>query len=263
LASLAEDQAAGLRRLFGAREEPVSIAFAGARGASRAGVVAALARALAGAGKEVLVLDENAGAQSVATAFGLPTRYDLLQAVHGDVPLAGVALQADAAIRLVPAARAAREAGRLDAIARRALARCLHRLQEGADVVLVDTAGRDEEASPLVGAPQRVVIVAGANGGAITEAYAHVKRLAQAGCRSFQVVVSRAVGPEEGETVFCNMREVARRHLGVALELLGCAPARGPAGPVWDTMAQTLLRCAPCAARGTVPGGRALAASPA
>ena len=86
MASLFEDQAAGLRKLFSGAHGPARIAFAGAP--PLAAVVAALARGLAAAGKEVLVIDELAGAESVAAAFGLRSRFDLLQAVNRDVPAA-------------------------------------------------------------------------------------------------------------------------------------------------------------------------------
>jgi flagellar biosynthesis protein FlhG len=248
-----EDQAAGLRRLFSRAREPVNIAFAGSRGASgrptgtsfgRSAIVAGLARGLAALGKEVLVVDENPGPDSVAAAFGLASRFDLLQAVNCDVPLAQVLLQAEHAVRIVPAARAARESGRLDGMQRHAVAEWLRRLQKGADFVLTDTSGHAAGGlSPLVPAPRRLVVVAAANSLSITEAYAQVKRLAQeGGCRSFGVIVARTAGLREGETVFANMRDVARRHLGVELDLLGCLPAQGALAPACHALAEALLR---------------------
>ncbi len=259
MVSLVEDQAAGLRRLFARAKEPVAVAFAGARGAAgRPGVVAGLARGLAAAGKEVIVVDETCGPDSVAAAFGVASRFDLLQAVNGDVPGDSVVLRVAPAVRLVPAARAAREAGRSDNLQRRAVAEWLRRLQKEADFVLVDTAGRgDGELSPLVPAPQRVIVVTAASQLAITEAYAQIKRLAQGyGRHGFEVIVARATGPEEGETVFANLREVARRHLGAALEPLGCLPAGGAIQPACNALAETLLRVRrPAAAPGGEGGG--------
>lgn len=245
MASLVEDQAAGLRRIFSRAKEPVGIAFAGSRGAAgRGAIVAGLARGLAALGKEVIVVDENPGADSVAAAFGIASRFDLLQAVNCDVPLAQVLLRPEHAVSIVPAARAARESARLDGMRRHALAEWLQRLQKGADFVLTDTSGRGAGGfSPLVPAPQRTIVVAAANSLSITEAYAQIKRMAQeGGCRRFEVVVARAAGLREGETVFSNMREVARRHLGVELELLGCLPAQGAPGPACRALAEALLR---------------------
>ncbi len=239
--SLANDQAAGLRRLFAGGHGPATLAFAGVV-PGRGRLLAGLARGLAAAGKEVLVIDEQAGAESVAAAFGLRSRFDLLQAVNRDVPASRVLLQAESSIRLLPAARAARQQARLDALARHTLAEWLSRLQKEADFVLADTidcAGPD--ASPLLAQPQRVVVALSPDAHSITEAYARMKRLAQLrGCRRFGVVILRA-GAEEGRTAFANLCAVARRHLGAELELL-CGPAaRSDPHDLGQALAQTFL----------------------
>lgn len=241
MASFLEDQAAGLRKLFSGSRGPATIAFAGA--GSRGGLVAGLARGLASAGKEVVVIDEHAGADNVAAAFGLRLRYDLLQAVNRDVPAAQVLLRAETSIRLLPAARAARLCARLDAIERRALGEWLRRLQKRVDYVLVDTADRAEgEFSPLLPQPQRIVIAASPEAPSITEAYAQMKRLVQLrDCRRFEVVIQRAATTAEGQTVFGNLREVARRHLGAELDLLGCSVARSEPQHVGHALAEALL----------------------
>jgi flagellar biosynthesis protein FlhG len=249
MASLIEDQAAGLRRLFCRAREPVRIAFAGSRDATpKAVLIAGLARGLAAAGKEIIILDEQSGGDSVTSAFGVATRFDLLQAVNCDVPLEQVVHQPEAGIRLVPAARAARESVRLDRVQRRALSESLHRLQKGADFLLVDTACRGEGVvSPLLPEAERVVIVSAASSLAITEAYAQIKRLARVPAentagRCFDVVITRAGSRKEGEIVFGNLRDVARNHLGVTLRLLACLPARGDARAACGALAETLLR---------------------
>lgn len=225
MASLFEDQAAGLRKLFAGARGPTGVAFAGS--VERGALVAALARALASAGKEVLVIDERGGAGNVTDAFGLRSRFDLLQAVNRDVPAAQVLLRPEPSIRLLPAARAARQHARLDAMERRALSEWLRRLQKGVDFVLSDTADRAEaDFSPLLPQPQRIVIAVASDGASITEAYARMKRLAQLrDCRRFGIAILRASSAAENRTVFANLREVARRHLGAELDLVG-----GPAG---------------------------------
>lgn len=242
--SLHEDQAAGLRRIFARAKEPATIAFTGARGGGRSAIVAELAHALAALGKEVVVVDENPGPDSVAAACGLASRFDLLQAVNCDVPLAQVLLQPWNGVRIVPAARAARESGRFDGMQRHAVAQWLQRLQKGVDFLLTDaSASATGGLAPLQAPPQRVIVVAAANSLSITEAYAQIKRLAQeGGCSRFEVIVARAAGLRAGETVFANMRQVARSHLGVELDLLGCLPAQGALAPACHALAEMLLR---------------------
>lgn len=265
MVSLFDDQAAGLRKLFAGARGPATVAFAGPGGTSgRNALVAALARGLAAAGKEVLVIDEHAGADNVAAAFGLRSRFDLLQAVNRDVPASQVLLQPEPSIRLLPAARAARQCARLDAMARRALAEWLRRLQKGVDFVLVDTAARTEaDFSPLLPQPQRIVIVVSPDGPSITEAYARMKRLAQSrDCRRFGVVVIRAASAAEGRTVFANLREVASRHLGAELDLIGGEDGHGDPDCIGHALAESFLNPPREAAGGFAVAARGLQGAP-
>ena len=179
---------------------------------------------------------------SVAAAFGLRSRFDLLQAVNRDVPAAQVLLQPEPSIRLLPAARASRQCARLDAMERRALAEWLRRLQKGVDFVLVDTAEcAAADFSPLLPQPQRIILALSPDSRSITEAYAQMKRLAQQrGCRRFSIVLL-AAGTAEGRTVFANLREVARRHLGAELELIGGEDGHGDPDCVGHALTESFL----------------------
>ncbi len=251
MASLLEDQAAGLRKLFAGARGPARIAFAGAP--EDAALAAALARGLAAAGKDVLVIDEQAGAEGVAARFGLRSRYDLLQAVNRDVPAAQVLLRPEPSIRLLPAARAARQQARLGAMERQALAEWLRRLQKGADFVLLAAAERAGAAfSPLMPQPERIVVAISPGTAALTEAYARIKRLAlQSDRRRFDVALLGAAG---NRVAFANLREVARRHLGAELVPIDGA-AGGDAAAVGRALAESLLD----ASRGRASASRAAA----
>jgi flagellar biosynthesis protein FlhG len=242
----AGDQAAGLRRLFGGRA-PQVIAFASGRDAcGRTTLLVQTSAALAAAGHGVVIVDENQTADNTLAAFGVAARHDLLHAVHGDRTLAQVAVAAAPLIRIVLAARAARELdqhSRGDGVGR--LADCLRELQRGAGFILIDTATRrGGHLSPLALAAPHVAVVVAAHSIAITHAYALIKRLAQeCGRDGFQIVITRARSREEAQGIFDNMRRVAREHLGVRLEFLGDARV-----PVNDHIAEALLSRLPAAA---------------
>jgi hypothetical protein len=107
----AQDQAAGLRRLFASAEPhwlPILLALE--RDADNAPWLATLARACVDQGARTLVVD--AARAQVAAGFGLRARYDLAHALEGDcLPLeACVAAAAD--LRILPAARALEQDGR-------------------------------------------------------------------------------------------------------------------------------------------------------
>jgi flagellar biosynthesis protein FlhG len=240
------DQASGLRRLFGGRA-PQVIAFASGRDAcGRTTLLVQTSAALAAAGHGVVIVDENLTADNTLAAFGVAARHDLLHAVRGDCALPQVAVAAAPLIRIVLAARAARELdhrGGGDAVGR--LADCLRELQRGVGFVLIDTATRrGGHLSPLALAAPHVAVVVAAHSAAITHAYALIKRLAQeCGRDGFQIVITRARSREEAQAIFYNMRRVARAHLGVRLEFLGDARV-----PVNDHIAEALLARLPEAA---------------
>lgn len=236
------DQADGLRRLFGARA-PQVIAFASGREAcGRTTLVVQTAAALAAMGHGVVVIDENPAPDNCVSAFGLVARHDLYQAVRGERPLMQVALSAAPLVRLVPAARAARELDNSGAVSQERLRMRLRELEQGAGFVLIDCAHRrGGNLSAIAAAARHMAVVVAAQGSAITHAYALIKRIAQEqGRESFQVAITRARSKEEARAIFDNMRRVAREHLGVRLDYLGAA-----AVPVTDNLADALLQRLP------------------
>lgn len=237
------DQADGLRRLFGCRE-PQVIAFASGREAcGRTTLVVQTSVALAATGQPVVVIDENPPPDNVLTAFGLTARNDFLQVVRGDRSLAQVALEAAPLVRVVPAARAAREVDHASVTQQNKLAASFRSMQEGAGFVLIDcsTTRRTGHLSAVATLARHFVVVVAAQGAAITHAYALIKRVSQEyGRENFQIAVTRARSSEEARAIYDNMRRVAREHLGVRLEYLGSS-----AVPVTDHLADALLRNLP------------------
>jgi flagellar biosynthesis protein FlhG len=241
------DQADGLRRLFGNRS-PQVVAFASGREAcGRTTLVVQTAAALAAAGHGVVIIDENPAPDNAVTAFGLAAKHDLLHVVRGERSLAHTLLPAAPLVRILPAARAARELDRPNEVSQKRLAARLQELQQGASFVLVDCAlRRNGHLSVVAMAARHLAVVVAAQGAAITQAYALIKRIAQdQGRDHFQIAVTRARSPEEAQAVYDNMRRVAREHLGVRLDYLGAA-----AVPVTDNLAGALIQRLPQAFEG-------------
>ena len=219
------DQAAGLRRLFGTRA-PQVVAFASGREAcGRTTLLVHTAVALAQRGQGVLIVDENPAPNNAVSAFGLTARYDLMHAVHGARALRQVELSAAPLVRIVPAARAARELDHADEEIRARLAGCVEEMQEGANFVLIDCATRrGGHLSVLARTARHLAVVVAAQSSAITHAYALIKRLAQERAHGgFQIAITRARSSDEARAIFENMRRVAADHLGVELDYLGDA----------------------------------------
>jgi flagellar biosynthesis protein FlhG len=242
LAAWNGDQADGLRRLFGNRC-PQVVAFASGREAcGRTTLVVQSAVALAASGHGVVIIDENPAPDNAVTAFGLAARHDFLHVVRGERSLAQVVLPAAPMVHILPAARAARELDRLGDAGQKRLSARLRDIQQGAGFVLIDCATRRSGHLSLVATSARhLVVVVAAQGTAITQAYALIKRIAQdQGRDNFQIAVTRARSPEEARAIYDNMRRVAREHLGVRLDYLGAA-----AVPVTDHLANALIHGLP------------------
>ncbi|MDP2795671.1 MAG: AAA family ATPase [Sulfurisoma sp.] len=245
------DQAAGLRRLFGSRS-PQIVAFASGREAcGRTTLVVQTAAALAQQGQGVVIVDENGSPNNTVAAFGLTARYDLMHAVNGTRALRQIELAAAPLLRIVPAARAARELDHLDSDTRLRLSDCVEQLQEGANFVLIDCATRrGGHLSALARAARHLTVVVAAQSSAITHAYALIKRIAQDRIHGgFQIAITRARSHEEARAIFENMRRVAADHLGVRLDYLGDARV-----PVTEHLADALRHKLPALADGAASG---------
>ncbi|MBI4983847.1 MAG: MinD/ParA family protein [Rhodocyclales bacterium] len=235
---LSGDQAAGLRRLFGTRS-PQVIAFASGReSCGRTTLLVQTAAALAAAGHAVVIVDENPPPNNAISAFGLNARHDLMNAILGERSLRQVTLPAAPLIRIVSAARAARELDHADGATMQQLGAALYDLQRGASFVLIDCAARrGGHLSALALAARHLAVIVAAHGAAITHAYALIKHMAQdRGRDGFQIVITRARAKEEARAIFDNMKRVAREHLDVRLDFLGASMV-----PVTEHLADALI----------------------
>lgn len=246
------DQAAGLRRLFGARA-PQVIAFVSGRDAcGRTTLLVQTAAALAQAGHGVVIIDENPGPNNVLAAFGMTSRYDLMDVVQNGRSTQQVMRPAAPLVRAVAASRFANELIHVDPVSAGYLNAGLREIQQGASFVMIDCASRrGGHISPLALAARHIAVVVAAQGSAITHAYALIKRLArECGRESFQVVITRARSEEEAQAIFDNLRRTAREHLGVRLDYLG-----GSRVPVTDHLADALQSRLPLGASDVDVGG--------
>ena len=220
------DQAEGLRRLLLRASARVVTVAAAHTGFGATSLVVNLATALAQAGKDVLVLDENVSHDNVGNMLALKPRYDLLNAVRCDKTWREIMLHTRQGVRVMPIARAIQALPQLSAAERERLLEYLAEASRGADVVLVDAAaseGRNISAS--LAPEQPLLLVLNTTASAITESYALIKRMTlQDGRQNFEIVVNKARDEQEAQVIFGNVAQVARRHLNVRVDYLGYIP---------------------------------------
>ena len=211
LAERHNDQAAGLRRMFGCERLRVIHIVAGCAGVGRTTVAVNLGVALAMAGRETLLIDvvEDRGRDTVLERLRFnPQRRSaentasIVTGPHGLRVLAvdGAAAQVDL------------NAGQIG----RSLAYAL----------VTDSSTRCTGWLPVDERSREFVVVLGRAPATITRAYALIKRMTAAGlCRRFHVLINRVASDTEAALIFRNMSQVARGYLDVDLRLLGFVPA--------------------------------------
>ena len=225
MAELYADQAAGLRRLF-SREHLRVITFAsGSRGVGKSILVANLAACLVQQGKTVLVLDENTR-KSVASCFGKTSRHDLFHVINGEKTLAEVLTIVSPGLQVLPAARAVKKLGKLNAQQQQVLSGCLSSMEDAPDVILVDTsADHPLGFSPFGLAAHETIIVMSPTPTSITDAYALIKKVSLGYARrNYRILVNGVRGPDEARAVFGNLARVTHSRGFARLSLAGYVP---------------------------------------
>lgn len=169
-----EDQAAGLRRLL--HRAPPHVVSVASCGHHAAAWFASQAKQMAKQGRSVVAFDESDCGGNLADMLGLAPRFDLLQAVEGEIPLEAAKLAAVQGLSLVSSARLTRTLPGADRVFASRLHDVCRRLQLGADLWLLHSRpGAGAEPSALMLAAHRMMLVVEGNARSVTEAYALLK----------------------------------------------------------------------------------------
>lgn len=215
----AADQAEGLRRIFAA-DATHMVALVGDDAQD---ISAALAVALAGQGRKVLLLDEQLGRGDTHPLATLQVDHDIGAVVRGEKSLQEIVLPV-AGITLLPAA-ASRDLHGADAARVRLLAG-FHALSSLFDVVLVHSAAHTAQRRGLgfaLAAPEVLTLCDGSSAG-ITASYGQIKLMARSpGKRHFRLVF-RGVESSLAKVLFRNLAAVCRQHLQLMPDFAGAFP---------------------------------------
>ena len=211
------DQAEGLRRLLARRGSRVVAVTGGPIGVGCTSTVVNLAAALAGLGKDVLVIDECLGRKSVSAMLGGVRGAGSLRALlAGEIGLAEAAPRHELGFSVLAASHencAGYSAAQLHVM-----------LSGPADVVLVDARlDRKGALSQLAAQAHDVLVVTRVAAQAITEAYACMKRLHyEHAIAQFRVLINHVSNLADAHTTFENLADVAGRYLTVSIAHAGC-----------------------------------------
>lgn len=221
------DQAQGLRRLMHDTVRIVSVISGGA-GAGKTTAVINLAAILALDGKNVLVIDENAGASNICATLGLSAHRDLLDVIRRDKTLDQVLISAQQGFRILPAGRGMRVLDKLSAGEQAHLISCFTHITLPMDVVLIDTAsGHSSRLLPLDFAGHELLVVLAPEPASITSTYSLIKHVHghYPGKENFHILINKSSTEREARAVFENMARAASQYLDIALDFTAHIPA--------------------------------------
>ncbi len=235
------DQASELRELVRARQHAaprrsrVIAVASGKGGVGKTSCAVNLAIVLARRGTRVLLVDADLGTANADLLLRLEAPCHLGHVLAGsstldeamvDYPLSRADGALGGRLRVIVGASGLAEASNLTDQRRVELLAALGRIEQQADVVLIDCgAGISSNVTAFAAAADDLLVVTTPEPTALTDAYALVKVLTQQRAAvSLHALVNQASSSREGREVGERLAEVAARFLGVSVQPLGHVP---------------------------------------
>ncbi len=220
------DQAAGLRRMANPGPVQVIAVTGGKGGVGKTNVSVNLAVAMAGMGKNVMLLDADLGLANIDIVLGLHPDKDLSHVWNGECSLDEVVIEGPAGIQVVPGASGVQQMAELSEAEHAGLIRAFSDVAGDLDVLIVDTAaGISDTVVSFSRAAQELVVVVCDEPASITDAYAMIKLLnREYGVDRFRVLANMTRSAQEGRDLYNKMCKVTDRYLDVMLSYMGSIP---------------------------------------
>lgn len=212
MGKIVSDQADGLRRLMAGSPARLVAVVGSSAAVGATSVALNLAAALTQLGKDVLLLDEHSGPQSVNAIWKIGAAGTWSDVVTQRMQLEAAAGFAACGVQVLSAEPAM--SGTSDNV---------HAMLQGR-LVLIDAALDSEGAlSPLASQADEILVVLQPQAASITAAYACVKRLQYAhGLQQLRTLINCAASAVEAQRVLNNLSNTGNRYLALALEPAGC-----------------------------------------
>jgi flagellar biosynthesis protein FlhG len=203
---------------------PVTIAIAsGKGGVGKTSLVVNVAVALARQRQRVAILDADFGLGNVDVLLGLTPAANVGHVLVGDMDMKDILVRGPFGVQVIPASSGLRALTSLTARQWQRLSNGLADISRDLDFLLIDTAaGISDNVVDLLVASERILLVTSMDPGAVVDAYALVKVLAEAAPdKEVGIVVNGAHGAEEADLVFRQLETAVSKFLGRRLRYFG------------------------------------------
>lgn len=219
------DQAHQLRRLsriLVPRARVLSL-VSGKGGVGKSNLAANLALCLAGAGKEVVLVDADLALANLDVLFDLRPSTNLAHLLKNPLNPAEIAKDVAPGLRLLPGASGLTSLAEMSDFQRTQVIGILETLERNADFLVVDaSAGLSSNVLAFAGAADEVLVVTTPEPTAVTDAYAVIKVLiTERQVLNISLVVNMAKNASEVRLIHSRLSTAARRFLNFDLTLAG------------------------------------------
>ncbi len=223
----------------------------GKGGVGKTTVSVNLALALGRAGHRVCLLDADLGLSNADILLGVMPQYTLEDVLFAGVPMEHAAMPVADTVDLVAGSSGVLRLAELTRDKRLALNRQFHTLARYDYIVVDNSPGIASSVLSLCLAARELAMVVTPDPTSITDAYALIKVLREAGMWwNPLILVNRARSAGQARLVFERIRATAGRRLSLNCAFLGCIPEDPAVG-------QALVDRRPLVTRGTSPAARA------
>ena len=187
-----------------------------------------LACALAEQGRRVILLDADLGLANVDMLCGITAKYNLANLIDGSRGLDDILVQFSHNVWVLPGGSGIRELADLDESHLEALIEELGKLEDRADILLIDTgAGIHRGVLTFAMAADTAILITTPEPTSIRDAYGVLKALTTAPAggglkNDIAFVVNMANSETEGQEVANRIRMAANQFLGISVNYMGC-----------------------------------------
>ncbi|MCL4463773.1 MAG: MinD/ParA family protein [Firmicutes bacterium] len=195
----------------------------GKGGVGKTNLVVNLAIALSRLGKRVAIMDADLGLANVDIILGLLPLHNLYDVVQGTKSLEDIIVSGPDGLKIIPGGSGLTEMANLSSLQRERLVDNLIRLENMADILLIDTgAGLSRAVLSFVSAADELIVITTPEPTAITDAYGLIKVVAKHKIhQQVKLVVNQVSGHREAVNLAERFAEVSQKFLQLDVRFLG------------------------------------------